>query len=454
MRKLYILPEGTEPTDKLVGELIVSRERAKDVKHYFELRKYYEDGFITERPAPHKLLAITNYARYISKTNASYLLGTPVSYSASEGVDIEDVMNKYSEQSISSLDNELESDASVYGHAFERVYINEDGNPESAKIEPQDIILVHDDTVKHNKMFAVVYTSKVNEQGHPIKNQFDITILTKDSVIEGELSNGQIKVIEEAPHIFGEVPVIEYVNSSDRIGDFEVATSLIDARNILQSDRILDRERLVDAILAFYGTEFDDKQRKELKNSRILSNLPEDAKVEYVVKNINEADASVLLKAITDDIHKVTMTPDMSDENFAGNSSGVALAYKLLSFENHAKDKERYFEKGLLERFKIYDFFLHGISSKTVSISSIDVIFTRSLPKNDLETSQMINTLIGTGLVDKETLAGLLSFVKDPKEIVGLAAKEKEDEEKDDFDGFGTSIPSGEPTENEPEDEE
>jgi hypothetical protein len=31
MKKLYILPEGTEPTDKLVGELVMSRERAKDV---------------------------------------------------------------------------------------------------------------------------------------------------------------------------------------------------------------------------------------------------------------------------------------------------------------------------------------------------------------------------------------------------------------------------------------
>ena len=454
MKKLYILPEGTEPTDKLVGELITSRERTKDVEHYNELQKYYEDGFITERPAPHNLLAITNYARYISKTNSAYLLGKPVSYSASKGVDIEDVLSKYSAQAISSLDNELESDASVFGHAFERIYVNEDGEPESAKVRPQDIILVYDDTVKHNKMFGVIYNPKITATGRPSKTDFEITILTEDTEIDAELSNSVIRVIDEKPHLFGEVPIIEYVNSSDRIGDFEPATSLIDARNILQSDRILDRERLVDAILAFYGTSFDEKQRKELKNSRILSNLPPDAKVEYVIKNINEADASVLLKAITDDIHKVTMTPDMSDENFAGNSSGVALSYKLLSFENHASDKERYFEKGLFERFHIYDYFLHGISSTTISLSDIEIIFTRSLPKNDVETAQMINNLIGTGIVDKETLASLLSFVKDPKEIVELAKQEKEEDEAEGFDGFGTDNPSGKPRENESEETE
>lgn len=454
MKKLYILPEGTEPTDKLVGELIMSRERAKDVKRYNELQKYYEDGFITERPAPHKLLAITNYARYISKTNSAYLLGKPVAYSAAEGVNIDKVIAKYTAQAISSLDNELESDASVYGHAFERIYINEDGEPESTKVKPQDIMLIYDDTVKHRKMFGVIYSARVSATGRKSKTEFDITILTADREIEAELTNSVIRVIDEKPHLFGEVPIIEYVNSSDRIGDFEPATSLIDARNILQSDRILDRERLVDAILAFYGTQFDEEQRKELKNSRILSNLPQDAKVEYIVKNINEADASVLLKAITDDIHMITMTPNMADENFAGNSSGVALSYKLLSFENHAADKERYFEKGLIERFRIYDYFLHGISSKPISLSDLDIIFTRSLPKNDVETAQMINTLIDTGLVDKETLAGLLSFVKDPKEIVKLAKKEQKEDEADSFDGFGTNNPSGTPEENEVEEKE
>lgn len=69
------------------------------------------------------------------------------------------------------------------------------------------------------------------------------------------------------------------------------------------------------------------------------------------------------------------MLPDMSDENFAGNSSGVVLAYKLLSFENHAKDKERYFEKGLLGRFKIYD--LMQIKVKRADIMPA----TRNTPK-------------------------------------------------------------------------
>jgi len=42
---------------------------------------------------------------------------------------------------------------------------------------------------------------------------------------------------------------------------------------------------------------------------------------------------------------KISMVPNMSDENFVGNYSGVALRYKLLTFEQAIKNKERFFEK-------------------------------------------------------------------------------------------------------------
>ena len=62
-----------------------------------------------------------------------------------------------------------------------------------------------------------------------------------------------------------------------------------------------------------------------------------------------------------------------------------------------------------------------------VPTDQVDIIFKNSLPKNDLETSQIINNLSGTGLVDKSTLAAQLSFVQDAEEIVSLAKKELEE---------------------------
>ena len=121
------------------------------------------------------------------------------------------------------------------------------------------------------------------------------------------------------------------------------------------------------------------------------------------------------------------MVPNMSDNNFVGNSSGVAIRYKLLAFEQNIKNKERYMEKGLMERFKLYNHFLYTQSKMAeIPVEEVDAVFKRNLPSNDFEISQMINNL--TDLVDKETLISQLSFIKDASEIVAL--KEKEDEEK------------------------
>jgi SPP1 family phage portal protein len=146
-----------------------------------------------------------------------------------------------------------------------------------------------------------------------------------------------------------------------------------------------------------------------------------------LVKTLQEGDVDILRQNLEADIHKISMVPNMSDENFVGNSSGVAIRYKLLAFEQNIKNKERYMEKGLMERFKLYNNFLITKSKmQEVPIEEVDATFKRNLPSNDLEISQMINNL--ADFVDAETLISQLSFIKDASEIV--EAKKKEDEDK------------------------
>ena len=155
--------------------------------------------------------------------------------------------------------------------------------------------------------------------------------------------------------------------------------------------------------------------------------------MEYLTKALNEGDVDILRKSIETDIHKISMTPNMSDVNFVGNSSGVAIRYKLLAFEQNIKNKERYMEKGLMERFKLYNNFLFTQSKMAeIPIEEVDAVFKRNLPSNDLETSQIINNL--ADFIDRETLIGQVSFVKDASEIVELKAKEDEEKPKPAFD--------------------
>ena len=424
-RTIYTLPKDTEPTGEVVAGLIEVNNKAY-IPTFARLESYIDDNPVMGRSTPNDILAVHNFAQYITFINGGYLLGNPVDYRGTQDQKLDPIMDNYREQNIFDLDSELEEDCSMFGQAFETVYVDEESQVLSAKLSVYNTIVVYDDTFKHEKMFAIYYAPMRHDNGKAKHDQYDLTIWTPTHIYEGTLRSKQFVITEETEHFFGEVPVVHYFNNKRMKGDYEPVVSLIDAYNILQSDRVIDREKLVDAILAFYGAKLTEEDREAIKDNRVIG-LPEGAKAEYLIKSINEADTDVLRETIASDIHKFSMTPDLTDETFSNAPSGVSILYKLLAFEQNIKRKERQFESALKTRFSLYATMLSRQSkfSEQITPADIDVVFTRALPKNDFETSQMINNV--EGLVDQETLIGQLSFVDDASATAERAKEEKDE---------------------------
>ena len=432
---MYQVNKDTPLNADLISKAIKYNEKRR--KRFNQLDDYYlGKHIITTREKQETLMnnkLVVNHAKYITDMMVGYLLGNPVDYQVNDGIDIEPILAAYKRQTMENIDVEIAKECSIFGLKYEYVYADEDANPCSVTLDVRNTIIIYDDTLVHNKLYAINYRPIYDDGNDKEPDHYDVIALTNKEIIKYELQSktSTAKEISREPHAFGAVPVIEYKNNSEHFGDFEPVVSLIDAYNLVQSDRVNDREQLVDAILCFYGMAFDADQMADLKEKRALSNIPADGKVEYLTKAINEGDVDVLRKTIEKDIHKISMVPDMSDENFAGDSSGVAIRYKLLAFEQAVKNKERFFEKSLMERFKLYNNFL-AVKSKMqiVPVDQVDAVFKRNLPSNDFETSQMITNL--DGIVDRELLVSQLSFVKDASETVQIAEEEAEEPMKDD----------------------
>lgn len=432
---MYTLPKGTKITNSILNDVISYNEKYK--KRYEMLENYYlgkHNVFIRtkeERLKNNKVMI--NHAKYITDTNVGYLLGNPVDYQASKGYDIKPILDAYKKQTINDLDSEIAKDVSMFGLQYEYVYANGDAEPKSCEIDNKNAIIVYDNTVEHNKLFGLIY--RPIKEGTTFK-YWDIIYVDDKEIINYRSTDKTLsKKGKIQPHKFGKVPLICYKNNPELLGDYEPVISLIDAYNLLQSDRVNDKEQLVDAILCLYGMDFDDTQAEMLKDSRMLANIPSDGRVEYLVKTLQEGDVDILRQNIENDIHKISMVPNMSDANFVGNASGVAIRYKLLAFEQNIKNKERYMEKGLMERFELYNNFLVALSKMSeVPVEEVDVVFKRNLPSNDYEISQMINNL--ADYIDAETLISQLSFIKDASEIVELKKQEDEAKLKDPYDAL------------------
>lgn len=430
---MFTVKEGAELTADIVEDAIAYNNREKS--RLDNLENYYLGNHaIIWRSKPDiqsNNKVIVNHAKYITDVNVGYLLGNPVGYKAPKEINIEPIKNAYRKQSISDLDREIAKDVSVFGKQYELVY-NIGNEPKSKDIDVRNCVIVYDDTIEHNKVFAIIY--KMGKE----KDTYDDILVYDNEFIYNFTRKGKIVLDTITPHYFGEVPVIKYRNNSDEQGDWEQVISLMDAYNLLQSDRVNDKEQLVDALMIVYGMTLTTKQKDLMKSSRLMAGLDKDSKVEYLIKQLNEADADTLRRVIEQDIHKISMTPNMSDENFASNSSGVAIRYKLLAFEQNILGKERSFEAGLMNRFRLYNNYLAQLNlMPKIETYEVDAIFKRNLPRNDFETSQMVNNL--AGLVSKQTLLSELSFVDDVKEEIETAEVEAG---LDVDQNFGTEQPS------------
>ena len=447
---MYTLPKGTKITNQILNDVIEYNERYK--QRYNMLENYYlgKHGIFNrtkdDRLSNNKVMV--NHAKYITDTNVGYLLGNPVDYQADSKYNIEPLLDAYKKQTINDLDSEIAKDVSIFGLQYEYVYSNEDAEPRSCEVDNRNTIIVYDDTVEHNKLFGIIY--REIKKGDKF-DYYEIIYVDKEvKRTYKSYSKSLQQVGKEETHAFGDVPIICYKNNPELLGDFEPVLSLIDAYNILQSDRVNDKEQLVDAILCMYGMDFDSEQADMLRESRMLANLPVDGRVEYLIKTLQENDVDILRQNLEADIHKISMVPNMSDNNFVGNSSGVAIRYKLLAFEQNVKNKERYMEKGLMERFKLYNSFLATKSKMPeIPVEEVDAIFKRNLPSNDFEISQMIVNL--ADYIDAETLISQLSFIKDASEIVELKKQEDESKPKNPYDlAFGNNeIPDANEEDNE-----
>lgn len=424
--------DETNPDKRAILTLILKHSAA--AKELRKLKQYYEGhhAILEENDRKNKL--VCNHAKDISDTASAYFIGNPVTYKSEK--DIKLLTDAFETSGADEVDGDNGLDLSIYGRAYEYVYPVEDETDLTLKnLSPEQTFMVYDDTIEQRELFAVYYYIKKDDSdNNPIA--YVATVLTEHYkwVLNIQNIEGPQALLEEPkPHYFDEVPVIEYLNNKMGLGDFELQIPLIDAYNALMSDRITDKEQFIDSILALYGVMLGDPEAKDengktakenLKKNKVLE-MPKDAKAEYLTRTFDENGVEILKKAIEQDIHKFSHIPCMTDESFAGNVSGVAMEFKLLGMENITKIKTRYYRKGLRKRIRLFAGWIRKSKAQTIDITGITPTFTRAMPKNLLEISQMVANLWGK--VSKKTLLSQIPFVEDVDEE--LTAVEKETEE-------------------------
>lgn len=401
------------------------------------------------------------FAQEIADFHTSFSVGNPIGIETTENNHEKlDEVDEFND--VDNLNAETYLDMTKFGRAFELVYRGDDteGMERIVRLNPTETFMIYSTDVDPKPLMAVRVVGRLTideENNHAPLLKYVIETWDNERHVTSKPMQKQDQFIAERVENVVTLPVVEYWNNSLRIGDYEPVLSLIDAYDAAQSDTANYMSDLNDAMLVIQGdidTLFEgadlmvdptdaeaakklayEKQKmlQEMKDARMLllrsgisatgSQTSVDAKYVYKQYDVNGVEA--YKNRLYKNIHTFSRTPDISDENFASNASGVAMKYKQLGVIQLAATKRRQFEKGMYARYKIIQDLEQFVSGGwNINYRDIRFTFKDNLPTDDITTVQ---TLVQAGAtLPQEYLYRFLPGGVDVDEVQDMMDKQNE----------------------------
>lgn len=443
-----IISENTEINAGNVQDWIATFKNAPEQQPRLKkLGQYYDNknpiikkGAAKNRPNYSIHIGV---ASYITDVQTGYFLGRGVEYDWKEKIDTDgninepnefkDVLTKIFANNYEPEENyAIANDMSCYGIAFEVVMIDDavtssdiTSKLKFTKLDPEETFLVTDNSVLHRPV-CVINMYPTSEIRGVIR--WRGYVYTPEQIIPFDLNGAAVELKEPIDHQFKDIPVVIFKNNYDEIGDYEPVQDQLDALALTFSNETDDLQSIANAILAIYGAMATDDKQIDLINKNKVAKLPAEGKMEFIVKNVNIDAVKHHIDQNLDLIYQISKTPDLTDDKFSGQQSGVAMQYKLWGIEQCRCTKVRYFRRALYQRIKLLLQIISLAENKSIyDISQkIDFIFYKNLPQNEMDIIDAAVKL--QGLVSTRTLLEQISFVNDVDMEMEELAKEKEAE--------------------------
>lgn len=362
---------------------------------------------------------VSNYCFNIVQNYQGYITGIDISYLSQTNIDaIQDILN-YND--VRTEDNELLRNALIFGKSFEINYVDEDAKQRFKVLDSRECIPVYSNDLNNDLLYVIRYY--VADTINNSQDEYYIEVYGNEFIRKYKSSNAfaTLSLLDEKPNIYKQVPITVFNLNSDEESIFDKVMTLQDAYNKLLSSEVDDFESFCDAYLVLKGCMADADDLVAMKQNRVLM-MDTDAEASYLTKSVSDTQIENMLKNINDTIHKISNSPDFTEDTFM-SQSGVAIKYKLIGFENVASNIVANMTKALQRRIELICSILSLTDGET-KWRDIQIVFTRNLPQNITDTAQAINQL--RGIVSDKTLISLLPFIKDVDAEVKQLQKEKE----------------------------
>ena len=391
------------------------------------------------------------FARTISSFLNAYVLGNPVKIEPVEDSELEALeesttnensfmalVERFNQQNgIDSHNLEIGLDQNNFGRAYEMLHRNENDEDRIYRLDPKETFMIYDNTVRTRVIGAVRYYKTYDWLEDASDYVVELYTFADVHTYKGRDTAGKVRLELESvdSHSFNGIPIVEYRSDRYRMATFEQQIPLIDLYDSAQSDTANYMTDFNDAMLVIEGKVGDSFTERNLQGmldaNIILLEPTEDTlstsqpTARYLTKQYDVKGVEAYKDRLKEDIYTQSNTPDLSDENFSGSTSGVAMQYKTFGLQQKQKDKEKYLEKGFRVRYKLLENVNRSTKEYAGDSQDLKFTFSPNLPKAYLE--ELSSFYQSGGELSNLTKLKLLSFVDNPsRELEQLQAEQAE----------------------------
>ena len=298
--------------------------------------------------------------------------------------------------------------------------------------EPRNTFVVRVNDVSKRVVLGVTYVFETN-------NRIVYTAYTENetyTIVGDQLHVGEITKVER--HNNGFVPIIEYPCNPIYMGAFEVVLPLLDAYNLMTSNRLDGIEQFIQALMVFEGVDVTREQFLELKDLGAIKLPPtidgRSSKVYYLNEQLDQQQTQTLIDNLYDRILQIVGMPSQGNANTSDSSNNGAMVIKsgqwdaqarILETQGMWKASETEFLKAVLKICR------EANAIEGLKVSDVEPKFGIHNYEDRLVKTQSFTTLIAAGCSPLQafTLSGVS---KDP-EADAMAYTEYQKEQEDEL---------------------
>lgn len=358
---------------------------------------------------------VENRCKQIVDFKTSYVVGDPITYSSDNNTDIVTRLNGFCRmENKQTKDYELVEWQNISGTAYRMVQpkdeFNEGESPFTiTTIDPRRTFVIYSSGIMGEPMACVYFTKKTvpeAETTYWVYTHERCFVIVNDEISE-DLQRG-----------FWELPIVEYPKNPSRIGAFECVIDLIDALNLLDSNRMDGVEQFIQSLMVLVNcrlpegyTTTDVAQNGLIE---LISNSDNKASVEILTQQLDQTQTQTLKEDFLSAINAICCMPTRNTGGYGDN--GLAVIYRdgWTSAETACKGDQNNITASEMLVLKI----MNAICSETVNmplpIWDMRVDFTRNHYENlEMKTTALLQ-MLSSPLINPQTAFEVCGLFSDP----------------------------------------